>query len=212
MASKKSLIISICIFIIVGMCALLLILNKGHIGSIGLVSLDNTSAEEDSMLSKLEIATEDKYLSSKSKEKTKLSATVGGETVTEGIEYTSSDESIAKIQDEEVVAVEDGKVTITGIYNGKTATTEIQVITPIKNINFTSTSRSIRIGKELQMKLQVTPSDADISTLKYTSSDESIATVNANGIVTGVSAGKVIITVTDEFTGTEKSVDLTIRK
>lgn len=213
MTSKKALIISICIFVIVGMCALLLILNKGHIGKIGLVKLEDVSSEgEGVVIPKLEIATDVQYLSSKSKEESILTAKLDGQVVTEGITYKSSDETIAKIEDGKVVAVKDGKVTITGTYDGQTATTEIHVITPIKNINFTSTSRSIRVGRELQMKLKVTPSDADISTLKYTSSDDQIATVNANGIVTGVSEGKVTITVTDEFTGAEKSVNLTIRK
>lgn len=211
MASKKALIISICIFIIVGMSALLLILNKGHIGSIGLVSLED-SASEEVIMPKLEITAESKYISSKDEETVELSATIDGEIITEGIEYKSSDEEIAKIEEGKVVAVSDGKVVITGTYEGQTATTEINVITPIKNMSFTSTSRSIRVGKDLQMKLKTTPSGASVDTLKYSSSDEEIATVNANGIVTGVSAGKVTITVTDEYTGKEESVNLTIRK
>lgn len=211
MASKKALIISICIFIIVGMSALLLILNKGHIGSIGLVSLED-SASEEVIMPKLEITAESKYISSKDEETVELSATIDGEIITEGIEYKSSDEEIAKIEEGKVVAVSDGKVVITGTYEGQTATTEINVITPIKNMSFTSTSRSIRVGKDLQMKLKITPSGASVDTLKYSSSDEEIATVNANGIVTGVSAGKVTITVTDEYTGKEESVNLTIRK
>lgn len=211
MASKKALIISICIFIIVGMSALLLILNKGHIGSIGLVSLEDSDSEE-VIMPKLEITAESKYISSKDEETVELSATIDGEIITEGIEYKSSDEEIAKIEEGKVVAVSDGKVVITGTYEGQTATTEINVITPIKNMSFTSTSRSIRVGKDLQMKLKTTPSGASVDTLKYSSSDEEIATVNANGIVTGVSAGKVTITVTDEYTGKEESVNLTIRK
>jgi len=211
MASKKALIISICIFIIVGMGALLLILNKGHIGSIGLVSLED-SASEEVIMPKLEITAESKYISSKDEESVELSATIDGEIITEGIEYKSSDEEIAKVEEGKIVAVSDGKVAITGTYEGQTATTEIHVITPIKNMSFTSTSRSIRVGKDLQMKLKTTPSGASVDTLKYSSSDEEIATVNANGIVTGVSAGKVTITVTDEYTGKEESVNLTIRK
>ena len=62
------------------------------------------------------------------------------------------------------------------------------------------------------MKLQVTPSKASMDTLKYTSSDEEIATVNSNGIVTGVAPGKVTITVYDSFTDTSKEVNLTIKK
>ena len=62
------------------------------------------------------------------------------------------------------------------------------------------------------MKLQVTPSGASTDTLTYESSDEEIATVNGNGIVTGVSKGKVTITVRDTYTGAEKHVTLTITK
>ena len=79
-------------------------------------------------------------------------------------------------------------------------------------MTFTTTNSTVRIGKDLQMKLKVTPNDASMDTLTYTSSDESIATVNGNGIVTGVSAGKVTITVYDSYTDTKKSVNLTIRK
>lgn len=210
MAEKKALIISICIFIIVGMMALLLILSKGHIGSINLVSTDAT-ADEEIIKPKLEISVENEYLASTKKETTALSAVIDGEVVTQGIEYASSDETVAKIKDGKVVAVKDGKATITGVYEGTQGSVEVHVITPIKRMTFTSTSKSIKVGKELQMKLQVTPSDASISTLKYSSSDEEIATVNSNGIVTGISKGKVTITVTDEYTGTEKSVDLTIK-
>ena len=46
----------------------------------------------------------------------------------------------------------------------------------------------------------------------FIGSDEEIATVNSNGIVTGVAPGKVTITIYDSYTDTEKSVNLTIRK
>ena len=79
-------------------------------------------------------------------------------------------------------------------------------------MNFTTTSSTIRVGKDLQLKLKVTPSDAYIDTLTYTSSDEEIATVSPNGIVTGIAPGKVSITLLDSYTGTEKVVNLTIKK
>lgn len=211
MEDKKGLIISICIFIIVGMMALLLILNKGHIGSKNLVNTSGPVEKEEVIAPKLEISTEKEYLSSSDNEEIVINAVIDGENITEGIEYKSSDENVIKIKDGKAVAVKDGKATITAMYEGVQDTVELHVITPIKSISFTSTSSSIRVGKELQMKLKVTPSDASIDTLKYTSSDEEIATVNANGIVTGVSKGKVVITVKDEYTGAEKSVNLTIK-
>ena len=62
------------------------------------------------------------------------------------------------------------------------------------------------------MKLIANPSDASIETLKYESSDETIATVNSNGIVTRVAPGNVTITVKDIYSEIEKSVKLTIKK
>ena len=78
-------------------------------------------------------------------------------------------------------------------------------------MTFTTTSSSIRVGKDLQVKLQMQPSNASIDPITYTSSDESIATVNQNGIVTGVSKGTVTITVNDAYTGTTKTVKLTVK-
>lgn len=208
---KNALIVSVCIFINVGMLSLLLILNKGHIGSKNLVNTSTVEENEETVKPKLEISVEKEYLSSVSEEEAKLTAIIDEEKITEGVEYTSSNKDVIKIEDGKVIAVNDGKATITGLYDGTTDSVEVRVITPIKSITFTSTSSSIRVGKELQMKLQATPTDACIDTLKYTSSNEEIATVNANGIVTGISKGNVTITVKDEYTGIEKSVKLVIK-
>ena len=136
---------------------------------------------------------------------------VDGTETTEGVEYTSSDEEVLTVKDGVVTAVGVGNATLTAKYEGAEDTVDIKGITPIKNMKFTSTSSSIRVGNELQLKLQVTPSDASIDTLIYSSSDDETATVNKNGIVTGKTKGKVVITVHDTYTGEEKSVKLTIR-
>jgi hypothetical protein len=213
---KKSLKISIIIFIVVALIALFLVLNKGHIGKIALVSTGEESKKgsSEAIMPKLTLEFENEYLSSADKKKTVgMSVSMDGEAITEGVEFESSDESIVKInKDNELVAVADGKANITAKYDGIEATKEVKVITPIKTMTFTSTNSTIRVGKDLQMKLQVTPSKASMDTLKYTSSDEEIATVNSNGIVTGIAPGKVTITVYDSFTDTSKEVKLTIKK
>ncbi len=212
---RKSLIISIIIFIVVGLGAIFLVLNKGHVGTISLVAIDAEKEAEEIIMPQLTLELEKQYLSSKNKKKDSSAMTVmiDGEVVTEGVKFESSDEDVAEInEDNEIIPVSDGKATIKAIYDGLEATEDIRVITPIKTMSFTTTNSTIRIGKDLQMKLKVTPSDAYIDTLSYTSSDESIATVDSSGIVTGVSAGKVTITVYDSYTETEKSVKLTIRK
>lgn len=208
---KKSLVISIIIFFLVAGAALYLVLNKGHIGEYSLVSLE-TEPEEIIPVVSLEL--EKAYLSSQDEEDVcKVIVKVDGVEQTEGVVLESSDENIAKInENNEVVPVKDGKVTIKATYGKAEATADIKVITPIKSMSFTSTNSTIRVNKDLQLKLKVTPSDAYMDTLTYTSSDESIATVSPDGIVTGIAPGKVTITLFDSYTETEKTVNLTIRK
>lgn len=208
---KKSLVISIIIFFLVAGAALYLVLNKGHIGEYSLVSLE-TDPEEVIPVVLLEL--EKAYLSSQDEEDVcKVIVKVDGVEQTEGVVLESSDENIAKInENNEIVPVEDGKVTIKATYGKAEATADIKVITPIKSMSFTSTNSTIRVNKDLQLKLKVTPSDAYMDTLTYTSSDESIATVSPDGIVTGIAPGKVTITLFDSYTETEKTVNLTIRK
>lgn len=214
MKTKIALKISICIFVIIAIASLVLVLNKGHIGSYALVYSEPVEEEEEQILPQLKLELSDEYLSSKNKKETAtMTVTIDNEIVTEGVTFSSSDEEIVKINDDnELVAVSDGKATITANYDGMDATADIRVITPIKSMTFTSTNSTIRVGKDLQMKLKVSPSDAYIDTLTYTSSDEEIATVDASGIVTGVAPGKVTITVYDSYTDTEKSIKLTIKK
>lgn len=213
---KKWLQVSIIVFLIAAVVGLFIVLNKGHIGSFSLVKVEKSeeNAETEKIMPKLSLEIEDDYLSSKNKKKTgKMVVTIDGEIVTDGVVFESSDEDVVKINDDnELVPVKDGKATIKAMYSGMEATDEIKVITPITSMSFTTTNSTVRIGKDLQMKLKVTPSDASLDTISYKSSDEEIATVNNNGIVTGVSQGKVTITVYDSYTDTEKKVNLTIRK
>lgn len=208
---KKSLIFSIIVFILVASCALYLVLNKGHIGDINLVS---TEESEDTVMPNLTLELEKKYLSSKDKnDKSQMTVCIDSEIVTTGVEFESSNEEVVKInENNELVPVSDGKAEIIAKYDGMEVKEKIEVITPIKSMTFTTTNSTIRVGKDLQLKLKVTPSDAYMDTIKYTSSDESIATVSPNGIVTGIAPGKVTITLFDSYTETEKTVNLTIRK
>ena len=105
-----------------------------------------------------------------------------------------------------------GKASITAKKDNLETSIDLRVIIPITSMTFTTTNSVVRVGKSLQMKLVAKPTDASIETLKYESSDEEIATVNSNGIVTGVSPGNVTITVTDKYSELEKSLKLTIKK
>ena len=200
------------IFLITAVIAAIIILNKGNILGHSLVATsENANTGLKVSDHTLELSSDKEYLSVKSKEEAKLSVLVDGEETSEKINYKSSNEDVAKVKDGVVTAVGVGSATITAEYEGAEDSVEVTVIVPIKSMSFTSTSSSIRVGNDLQLKLQATPSDASIDTLIYSSSDDETATVNKNGIVTGKQKGKVTITVYDTYTEAEKSVNLTIR-
>ena len=217
--SCKILPISIVIFVILAGITLFIVWNKGKIGGYSLVQLETSpsGSKEDAVgevqADKMEIVSEKKYLSSKKKEESQLSVKINGEQIDIGdVELTSSNEDVIRIKEGVAIAKSVGKATITAKKDDLEATLDLRVIIPITSMTFTATNSTIKVGKSAQMKLVAKPSDASIETLKYESSDEKIATVNSNGIVTGVAPGTVTITVTDRYSELEKSVKLKIKK
>lgn len=214
---SKMLRFSIILFVILAIIALLIVLNKGKIGEYSLVKIETGTKSEEEQIqepeNKMEIAVEKKFLAVKKKEQTEISVTLNGEGVNlNDVELTSSNEKVIKIKDGMAVAVSVGKATLTAKKDDLEATVDVRAIIPITSMTFTTTSSTMKVGKSLQMKLTAKPSDANIETLQYESSDEKIATVNSNGIVTAVAPGTVTITVTDRYSELEKSVKLTIKK
>lgn len=210
---KKILLASVVIFIIIAIISLIIILSKGKIGNYSLVYSGKTeeSGELEEIKPIMELSSEKKYISVVAKEITPLTVKIDGVEQTEGIELVSSNEDVVKIVDGEAKAVKKGSSTITASKDGLLDSINIHVITPIKTIKLVSTSSSIKVGEELQLSVQVTPSDASTDTLTYKSSDETIATVDSNAMIIGVSKGKVTFTVYDEYTGKESSATVPVK-
>lgn len=66
----------------------------------------------------------------------------------------------------------------------------------VSSVSLSPSSATIAEGGAQQLSATVSPSNATNQDVSYSSSNNSIATVNSNGLVTGVSAGSVTITVT----------------
>ena len=199
------------IFIIALIICILIILNKGVIFGHSLVAMSDEGGEYVVSKYDLKLSTDKEYLSVNDKDEANLTVLIDGEETTEGVTFESSNEDVATVKDGIVKAVGVGTAQITAKYKDAEDTVEVNGIVPIKTMKFTATSSSIKVGNDLQLKLQVTPSDASIDTLIYSSSDDETAAVNKNGIVTGRQKGAVTITVHDTYTDEEKSVNLTIR-
>lgn len=88
-----------------------------------------------------------------------------------------------------------GKATIRATIEGKSASCEVEVIDPITQMDFTpeSTVKTLYIGEQHQIELIVKPENADRSNITYSSSNEAVATVDKNGLITTVGVGDVEI-------------------
>lgn len=73
-------------------------------------------------------------------------------------------------------------------------------------------SLEVTVGEEADAKASVTPEDATVKTLLYSSSDETVAVVSEEGVITGVKAGTAEITVTAFDTGHTARIAVTVKE
>lgn len=129
--------------------------------------------------------------------------------------YVSSDEKVATVDETGMVtAVGNGEADITisltqtfPAATGETATAEtsaqpinltavthVTVTTAVESISFDKNEGVLTVGNTHQIKATVSPENASDQTLTWTSSDESIATVDSSGNVAAKAAGSATIT------------------
>ena len=65
----------------------------------------------------------------------------------------------------------------------------------VESVTLSSASSSLEVGKTLSLSVKITPSNATNQSVSYSTSDEKVASVSQDGVVTGVSEGKATITV-----------------
>ena len=128
-------------------------------------------------------------------ETAQLVATVKPDNATDkNVTWTSSDESVAKVADGKVTAVKAGKATITAKCGSKAAECVATVTVPVSSITLDKTILSLTIGETTRLKATITPIDATIQTITWSSSRNSVATVSSTGLVTAIAEGTTIIT------------------
>lgn len=128
-----------------------------------------------------------------------LSATVApADATNKKVTWKSSDAAVASVDaNGKVTGVKAGEATITVTTEdgGKTATCKVTV-KPNLVSEITLAALAIYVGESKAVTATVKPDDATNKELTWKSSDESIATVDATGKVTGVKIGTTTITAT----------------
>ena len=89
-------------------------------------------------------------------------------------------------------------VSIDNVYFWKSAGT-----LPVESVTLDKTTATIEVDEALQLKATVLPTDAANKNVVWTSSNTSVATVSAEGIVTGLTVGTTTITATSEDDNTK---------
>ena len=115
------------------------------------------------------------------------------------VEWSSSDEAIVTVDAEgNVTAVDAGEAYVTAIVkdkDGLTATTLVRVAVTPTGVEAPETLELVTNGENTKnLDAKIVPEDATGVKLAYESSDENVATVDENGMVTAVANGECVIT------------------
>ncbi len=111
--------------------------------------------------------------------------------------WTSSNTGVATVKNGKVTAVAKGKTTLKaqsacGVY----AAIVLEVIPLSVTVSFESTAMSMEKGESKYLETTIMPEEAPDKTLKWTTSNSSVATVSSQGKVTAVNIGTTKISVT----------------
>lgn len=114
------------------------------------------------------------------------------ETPTEG-------ENSEATTDSETVTMPDNLDAAFGVVpEGLSATTKVTVTTKVESITLDKTEGILNVGNTVTITAAVAPEEATNPAVTWSSSDESVATVDETGKVTAVAAGNATITATSE--------------
>lgn len=143
-----------------------------------------------------------------------LTATVKPDTaLNKKVTWTSSNKDVATVSESGVVsALKEGKTTITAKTEdrGKIATCEVTV-EEIK-VNISKKETNLLVGKKASIDYTVTPEAIENKNVTWTSSDETVATVSKEGIVTALKEGAANITATTELEGKKATIKVNVHK
>jgi len=135
---------------------------------------------------------------------TTLTATVEPTDATNlAVTWSSSDATVASVDQAGVVtAVGPGNATVTATAqdgSGKSGTSTVSVtapVVPVTSVTVAPSAASLAVGATTALTATVAPTDATNQAVTWSSSDETVATVDQTGVVTAVGPGNATVTAT----------------
>lgn len=138
--------------------------------------------------------------------------TVTNHPVKQKITYSVSDEAIATVDENgNLTAHAEGTAAVTATLPGGASATQTLTVLPLVDSISISVPHAmkVKVGGSKQLSATAAPASSP-EKLIWASSDPSIATVDQNGLVTGLKKGNVTITCTSEFGKVQASCQLKV--
>ena len=129
------------------------------------------------------------------------------------VKWSTSDASVVSVVDGVVTALANGTAVITAVTEdgGYTQTCTVMVMTMPESMTIAPSELTINLGETQQMTVEF--EGADDSTLRdvvWSSSDETVARVDASGILTALGGGEAVITAKSVANGLVATADVTV--
>lgn len=124
--------------------------------------------------------------------------------------WESSDEAVVTVgQDGTLTAVSAGTATVTASCGKAETSCIVTVLVCAESMHFDTEAYDAAVGQTLQLALVLQPENTT-ETIRWESSDETIATVDASGVVTARAGGSVTITATGSRTSTSCTINISV--
>ncbi|WP_339751680.1 Ig-like domain-containing protein [uncultured Winogradskyella sp.] len=130
--------------------------------------------------------------------------------------WTSSDPSIATVASNGLVtSVSGGNVIITftsnsGGFSDTSVITVTNIVIPLDSVSVNPTDVTLEVGENTELVATLVPTNTTDALGTWTSSNNSIATVDENGFVTAISEGQADVTYTSNNAGLSASSSVTV--
>ena len=135
------------------------------------------------------------------------------EATNQDIIWSSSDETIASVSTDGTVTghrVGEAVITAKSESLGFTDTSTVKIYIPVTGVSIPSPPGLLPLGAQTTITANIIPADASNQQLHWASSNPSVAVVDGNGMVTGLSVGETTITVTTDYGAFIAEVTVTV--
>lgn len=135
-------------------------------------------------------------------------------TTLKDVEWSSSNESVATVENGVVTAVSQGSATITVTSKANDeakATFTVTVVKRASGIKLNESEKELYVSQIATLTYTIEPESADDKSVTWKSSDESIVSVNEDGVVSAKAAGTATVTVTTNDGGYKDICFITVK-